>query len=100
VAGATLFWDLSDLDGAGAGVTGTPFAADNVRVSPSGAGLGTGTCNVIKCAANAICQDAYQHPDDTATKVSASARPLSGSLNIGIITNLLLFSPVPPIQEP
>lgn len=100
MAGATLFWDLSDLDGAGAGVTGTPFAADNVRVSPSGAGLGTGTCNVIKCAANAICQDAYQHPDDTATKVSASARPLSGSLNIGIITNLLLFSPVPPIQEP
>jgi hypothetical protein len=68
--GPTLFWDLSNLDGAGASVTGTPFAADNVKISPSGAGLGTGTCNVIKCTANQVCADAYQHPDDTATKVS------------------------------
>ena len=69
VTGPTLFWDLSNLDGAGASVTGTPFASDNIKISPSGTGVGTGTCNVIKCTANQICADAYQHPDDTATKV-------------------------------
>lgn len=62
------------MDGAGASVTGTPFAADNVKISPSGAGTGSGTCKTIKCTANKVCADAYQHPDDTATKVSFSLR--------------------------
>jgi Bys1 family protein len=68
--GPTLFWDLSNLDGSGASITGTPFAGDNVKISPSGAGVGSGTCKAIKCTADKTCADAYQHPDDTATKVS------------------------------
>lgn len=68
MSSAGLYWDLSNLDGKGSGLVGTPFANDNVKVSPTGAGLGSGTCNKIRCKAGQVCQDAYQHPDDVATK--------------------------------
>jgi hypothetical protein len=63
-----LYWDLSNLDGAGAGLVGTPFAADNVKVSPTGNGAGAGTCLQIRCKANTVCLDAYQTPDDPKTR--------------------------------
>ncbi|MCJ1444977.1 MAG: hypothetical protein MMC23_005481 [Stictis urceolatum] len=63
-----LYWDLSDLDGGGAGLVGTPFASDNVKVSPTGDGEGTGTCVKIRCPANQVCVDAYQTPDDVNTR--------------------------------
>ncbi|KAH7018606.1 uncharacterized protein B0I36DRAFT_368613 [Microdochium trichocladiopsis] len=63
-----LYWDLSDLDGSGNGLVGTPFRGDNVHVKPSGNGAGKGTCVPIKCAANKVCLDSYQHPDDPNTK--------------------------------
>ena len=31
-------WDLSDLEGTGSGLVGTPFAFDNVKNSPTGDG--------------------------------------------------------------
>jgi hypothetical protein len=63
-----LYWDLSDLDGAGSGLVGTPFANDNVKVSPTGDGEGSGTCVKIRCAAGTVCTDAYQNPDDNNTR--------------------------------
>jgi hypothetical protein len=63
-----VYWDLSDLDGAGAGLVGTPFAQDNVKVSPTGNGEGTGTCLKIRCSAGQVCLDSYQHPDDVNTR--------------------------------
>lgn len=65
-----LYWDLSNIDGESPGVAGSPFFKDNVKVSPTGPGLGEGTCHVIKCKANEICKDAYQRPNDEATLVS------------------------------
>ena len=99
MTGPTLFWDLSNLDGAGSSVTGTPFASDNVKISPSGTGVGTGTCNVIKCTANQICADAYQHPDDTATKVRCTS---SFILSVRFLNIKLscIYSPAHPTQEP
>lgn len=67
-----LWWDLSDLDGRGAGLVGTPFAKDNVKVTPTGKGSGSGTCVPIRCKANKVCLDSYQHPDDTNTKFCPS----------------------------
>lgn len=63
-----IWWDLSDLDGSGAGLVGTPFANDNVGVTPTGNGAETGTCVKIRCAAGSVCLDSYQHPDDPNTK--------------------------------
>lgn len=63
-----LYWDLSDLDGSGGGLVGTPFRDQNVKVSPTGNGSGTGTCVTIRCEANKTCYDSYQHPDDPNTK--------------------------------
>jgi hypothetical protein len=56
------------LDGAGSGLVGTPFAQDNVKISPTGAGTGSGTCVTLKCEAGKVCKDAYQKPDQTATR--------------------------------
>lgn len=67
-----LWWDLSDLDGRGAGLVGTPFAKDNVKVTPTGKGAGTNTCVVIRCKAGKVCLDSYQHPDDPNTKFCPS----------------------------
>lgn len=60
--------DLSDLDGRGPGLVGTPFRNDNVKISPTGPGSGQGTCVKIRCAAGKVCLDSYQHPDDPNTK--------------------------------
>lgn len=63
-----IWWNLSDLDGEGPGLVGTPFRDDNVGVTPNGNGVGQGTCVKIRCAANSVCLDSYQHPDDPNTK--------------------------------
>lgn len=63
-----MYWDLSDLDGSGAGLVGTPFAGDNVKVTPTGNGAQVNTCVTIRCAAGTTCLDSYQHPDDPNTK--------------------------------
>jgi hypothetical protein len=65
-----MFWDLSDLDGNGAALVGTPFAKDNVMITPVGEGTGVGTCVTLGCPAGQICLDAYQQPDDSDTRVS------------------------------
>ncbi len=64
------YWDLSDLDGRGADLVGTPFANDNVKISPVGNGTGTGNCVPITCPAGQICVDAYLLPEETKTRVS------------------------------
>ena len=63
-----IWWNLSDLDGGGPGLVGTPFQADNVGITPSGAGAGKGTCIKIRCAAHKTCADSYQDPADPKTK--------------------------------
>lgn len=63
-----IYWDLSDLDGHTAGMTGSPFFHDNVKVSPTGAGRGQGTCLQIRCPAGKVCHDAYQRPNDVKTR--------------------------------
>ncbi|KAG9256200.1 uncharacterized protein F5Z01DRAFT_634529 [Emericellopsis atlantica] len=63
-----IWWDLSDLDGSGNGLVGTPFRNDNVGVTPTGSGSGQGTCVKIRCGAGSVCLDSYQHPDDPNTK--------------------------------
>ncbi len=55
-----LYWDLSDLDGRGPGLVGTPFFNDNVKLSPTGNGEGRGTCVKIRCRAGQVCLDSYQ----------------------------------------
>ncbi|PQE03445.1 Antigenic thaumatin protein [Rutstroemia sp. NJR-2017a BBW] len=65
---AGLYWDLSDLDGSGSGLVGSPFTQDNVKISPTGAGTGSGSCLVLKCPSGALCKDAYNVPDQTATR--------------------------------
>lgn len=62
-----LYWDLSDLDGAGSGLVGTPFMQDNVKISPTGTGSGSGTCVKVVCPAGIVCKDAYNTPDQEAT---------------------------------
>ncbi len=64
-----LYWDLSDLDGSGPGLVGTPFYNYNVKVSPTGDGQGAGTCLQIKCPSGKVCLDAYQSPDEAKTRV-------------------------------
>ena len=65
------YWDLSYLDGLGAGAVGTPFANGNVRVLPLGPGVGTGggDCAELKCPSGQTCTDAYLNPEDTKTHV-------------------------------
>lgn len=64
-----MFWDLSDIDGAGPARTGSPFFTENVRVTPMGNGAGVGICKAITCKKNQACKEAYQFPEQTATKV-------------------------------
>jgi hypothetical protein len=59
-----IFWDISELDGAGAGLVGTPFAGDNVKVTPTGDGASVNTCNTIRCAANQPCAGAFTDPNE------------------------------------
>ncbi|KAK3376791.1 hypothetical protein B0T24DRAFT_229583 [Lasiosphaeria ovina] len=67
-SGDGLYWDVSNIDGAGAGRAGTPFYHDNVKATPTDAGAGQGTCQKIRCPANQLCVDAYNHPDDVRTR--------------------------------
>lgn len=63
-----FYWDLSMLDGNGASRTGSPWYNDNVKVSPTGDGSGSGTCIKYRCTAGQVCRDAYQTPSQTATR--------------------------------
>jgi hypothetical protein len=38
-----FYWDLSDLDGNGPSLVGTPFRNDNVKATPTGNGSGVNT---------------------------------------------------------
>lgn len=67
-ANNVFYWDLSDLDGAGPNAVGSPFFNHNVKVSPTGAGLGQGTCQQIRCPKGTLCQGAYNAPEETKTK--------------------------------
>ena len=72
VSGGTLFWDLSDIDGAGAATDGSPFSDQNVKVTPTGNGVGKGTCTQIKCPANQLCGQAYNAPDEIKTRACSA----------------------------
>jgi len=65
-----LYWDLSDLDGAGSGVVGSPFLNQNVKVSPTGNGAEQNSCIQIRCPAGTLCAGAYNDPNQMATNVS------------------------------
>jgi hypothetical protein len=69
IANGILFWDLSDIDGAGAASNGSPFYAQNVKITPTGNGVGEGTCAAFKCPANEVCVQAYNAPDEVKTRV-------------------------------
>ncbi|TVY27235.1 Secreted thaumatin-like protein cetA [Lachnellula hyalina] len=56
IAGGNIYWDLSAID------------SENVKVTPTGNGVGQGSCTAIKCPANQFCGDAYNKPEDTKTK--------------------------------
>lgn len=70
------FWDLSNIDGNGPARAGTPFGRDNVLVRPmvTQSKAQFPTCTDLLCKSNQICQDAYQFPDQVATKVSPRLR--------------------------
>ncbi|KAK0667481.1 hypothetical protein QBC41DRAFT_395904 [Cercophora samala] len=59
-----LYWNLSDLDGKGASLVGSPFYHDHVKVTPSGRGFGQGDCVTIRCAADQTCYNSFQFPED------------------------------------
>lgn len=40
---------------------------DNVKISPTGTGSGSGTCVKVVCPAGIVCKDAYNTPDQEAT---------------------------------
>lgn len=62
-----LYYDLSDLDGNGGGLVGTPFADQNVKVTPTGNGALIDHCIEIRCTANEVCLGSYQDPNDVNT---------------------------------
>lgn len=64
-----MFWDLSDIDGAGPARAGSPFFDQNIRAVPVGKGVGVNTCKPITCKKNQVCKESYQFPDQVATKV-------------------------------
>ncbi|KAB5518203.1 hypothetical protein GE09DRAFT_1195535 [Coniochaeta sp. 2T2.1] len=66
-----VFWDVSDLDGAGPGKVASPFFDANVRVTPTGRGAqeGSNGCYTLWCKAGETCAGAYQYPDQEATNV-------------------------------
>jgi hypothetical protein len=65
-----MYWDLSDLDGGGAGVVTSPFRDWNVVVTPTGNGASEGGngCSPIFCEAGQTCEESYQYPDQAATR--------------------------------
>lgn len=66
-----LYWDLSDLDGGGAGVVVSPFRDAHVRLTPTGNGVdeGVNKCWALDCPAGQTCQESYQDPNQEATRV-------------------------------
>lgn len=66
-----MYWDLSDLDGGGAGVVVSPFRDAHVRLTPTGNGVGEGVnkCWTLDCPAGLTCQESYQDPNQEATRV-------------------------------
>ena len=64
-----LYWDVSDLDGAGPGKVASPFFDANVRVTPTGKGAqqGENGCYTLWCRAGETCVEAYQFPEQEAT---------------------------------
>lgn len=67
-----LCWDLSDIDGAGSASAGSPFFNENVQVTPTGNGVGQGTCSQLKCPNGEICANAYNSPDEVKTRACPS----------------------------
>lgn len=61
-----IYWDLSNLDGAGSGLVGTPFANDNVKISTTGDGSNVNSCNKIRCPAGQVCDGAFLAYNDDA----------------------------------
>jgi len=70
-----FFYDLSDIDGSGPGLSGSIFANDNVLITPNPQNWGFnltgkaapaagGNCKQVNCQAGLTCADAYQHPSD------------------------------------
>ncbi|KAK0725478.1 hypothetical protein B0H67DRAFT_480886, partial [Lasiosphaeris hirsuta] len=68
-----FYWGLSELDGIKPNVTGSPFWVYNVEgENPHGVGVGSRTCNSIRCLRGLVCKDSYQHPDDTDSSLTAT----------------------------
>ncbi|TVY14547.1 Secreted thaumatin-like protein cetA [Lachnellula arida] len=65
IAGGNLFWDLSAINSPG---PSDPFYKEDVKVTPTGKGVGTGTCTALKCPANQVCADAYNAPEEVKTR--------------------------------
>ncbi|TVY32931.1 Secreted thaumatin-like protein [Lachnellula occidentalis] len=65
IAGGNMFWDLSAINSAG---PNDPFYKENVKVTPTGKGVGSGSCSAVKCPANQVCGDAYNQPDEVKTR--------------------------------
>jgi hypothetical protein len=65
-----LYWDLSDLDGVGGGLVGSPFHNENVKATPYSNGTGLNGCHQIRCPQGKLCRAAYDTPNDVDTRVS------------------------------
>ena len=65
-----LYWDLSDLDGVGGGLVGSPFHNENVKATPYNNGTGLNGCHQIRCPQGKLCRAAYDTPNDVDTRVS------------------------------
>lgn len=62
-----LFWDLSDLDGAGGGLLGSEIARHDLKMSVSGATGSGPTCKSFKCLGERVCPHLYNNPNDVNT---------------------------------
>jgi hypothetical protein len=65
-----LYWDLSDLDGVGGGLFGSPFHHENVKATPYNNGTGLNGCHQIRCPQGKLCREAYDTPNDVDTRAS------------------------------
>ncbi|KAH8172877.1 hypothetical protein LIA77_07132 [Sarocladium implicatum] len=62
------WWNISDLDGKGGGLVGSPFRGNHVGVTVSGKGAGVGNCTNIRCPPHKVCHDSYQDPYEEKTR--------------------------------
>lgn len=74
----TLWYDMSNING-------RPYAAQNVKVSPTGTGAGASACNQLRCAANQPCSafNAYTVPSDNLATHSCPANTGDMWIDIG-----------------